>query len=183
MILLNLQTICLGVLYSGSKSGYELHKTINTDLKYFQTASFGALYPALGKLEAKKFITSNGKNNPIQASSLPKKIYTITGSGRTVFETDIQKTRAEEKRTSDFLAAFYFAEHLPAENIAALIDGQSAKLQDEYRDLISAPLSRMPEGQRFGIRYAIAINRAATAFLKGEGRAIQTTLGRRHLKD
>ncbi len=65
--------ICLGVLYSGSKSGYELHKTINTDLKHFQTASFGALYPALGKLEAKKFIASDGRINPIQTSSLPKK--------------------------------------------------------------------------------------------------------------
>jgi hypothetical protein len=41
----------------------------------------------------------------------------------------------------------------------------------------------MPEGQRFGIRYTIAINRAATAFLKGEGRAIQTTLSRRPSKD
>ena len=180
--MLNLQTICLGVLYSGSKSGYELHKTINTDLKHFQTASFGALYPALGKLEAKKLITSDGKNNSIQASSLPKKIYTITANGRAVFGAQIQKTRAEEKLTSDFLAAFYFAEHLPAEKIAALIDGQSAKLQDEYRDLISTPLSRMSEGQRFGIRYTIAINRAATVFLKGEGRAIQTTLSRRPSK-
>ena len=167
------------MLYSGPKSGYEVHKTINTDLKYFQNASFGALYPALGKLEAKKLITSDGKNNSIQSSSLPKKIYTITETGRTVFETDIQKTRAEEKLTSDFLTAFYFAEHLPAENIAALIDGQSAKLQDEYRDLISAPLSRMSEGQRFGIRYTIAINRAATGFLKGEGSAIHTTLSKR----
>jgi len=181
--LLNLQTICLGVLYSGPKSGYELHKTINTDLKHFQNASFGALYPALGKLEAKKFITSDGKNNSIQASSLPKKIYTITENGRTVFGIQIKKTRAEEKLTSDFLAAFYFAEHLPAENIAALIDGQSAKLQDEYRDLISAPLSGTTEGRRFGIRYTIAMNRAATAFLKGEGRAIQTTMNRRSPND
>ena len=99
--MLSLQTICLGVLYSGPKSGYELHKTINTDLKYFQTASFGALYPALGKLEAKKFIASDGRDNPIQASSLPKKVYTITENGRAVFETRIQKTRAEEKLTSD----------------------------------------------------------------------------------
>ena len=181
--MLNLQTICLGVLYSGSKSGYELHKTINTDLKHFQTASFGALYPALGKLEAKNCIASDGKSNPIQTSSLPKKIYTITKNGRAVFEARIQKTKAEEKLTSDFLAAFHFAEHLPAENIAALIDGQLAKLQEEYRDLISAPLSRMSEGQRFGMRYTIAINRAATAFLKGEGRAIQTTLSRRTHKN
>lgn len=181
--MLNLQTICLGVLYSGSKSGYELHKIINTDLKHFQTASFGALYPALGKLEAKKFIASDGKKNSIQTSSLPKKIYTITENGRAVFEAKILKTRAEEKITSDFLAAFHFAEHLPAENIAALIDSQSAKLQEEYRDLISTPLSRMSEGQRFGIRYTIAINRAATAFLKGEGRAIQATLSRRLPKD
>ena len=181
--MLDLQTICLGVLYSGSKSGYELHKAINTDLKHFQTASFGALYPALGKLEAKKLIASDGKKNPTQTSSLPKKVYTITENGRAVFATKIRKTRAEEKLTSDFLAAFHFAEHLPAENIAALIDAQSAKLQDEYRALVSAPLSRMPEGQRFGIRYTIAINRAATAFLKGEGRAIQTTLSRRPSKD
>ena len=123
------------------------------------------------------------KKTLLQTSSLPKKIYTITENGRAVFKTRIQKTRAEEKFTSDFLAAFHFAEHLSEENIAALIDGQSAKLQEDYRSLISAPLSRMSEGQRFGIRYTIAINRAATAFLKGEGRAIQTTLNRRPPED
>ena len=177
--LLNLNTICLGVLYSGSKTGYEIHKIINNDFKHFQTASYGALYPALGKLEAKALITSKNKNVQGQQQSLPKKKYTITDDGRINFQTVIKGTKAQERLSSDFLAAFYFSDHLDPEDISTLIDQQLSTLQGNYKDLISVPLSTMPDGQRFGIRYTIAVNRAATAFLKGEGRAIQTSLTRK----
>ena len=177
--MLNLASICLGVLYSGSKTGYEIHKIINKDLKHFQTASYGALYPALGKLEAKALITSKSKTVQAQQQSLPKKKYTITEEGCVKFQTVIKETKAQEKLSSDFLAAFYFSEHLHSEDVSTLIDQQLSTLQGNYKDLLSVPISTMTEGQRFGIRYTIAVNRAATAFLKGEGRAIQTSLARK----
>lgn len=177
--MLNLASICLGVLYSGSKTGYEIHKIINKDLKHFQTASYGALYPALGKLEAKALITSKSKTVQAQQQSLPKKKYTITEEGRAKFQAVIKETKAQEKLSSDFLAAFYFSEHLHSDDVSTLIDQQLSTLQGNYKDLLSVPLSTMTEGQRFGIRYTIAVNRAATAFLKGEGRAIQTSLARK----
>ena len=177
--MLNLASICLGVLYSGSKTGYEIHKIINKDLKHFQTASYGALYPALGKLEARSLITSKSKVEQTQQQSLPKKKYTITEEGCVKFQTVIKETKAQEKLSSDFLAAFYFSEHLHSEDISTLIDQQLSTLQGNYKDLLSVPLSTKTEGQRFGIRYTIAVNRAAATFLKGEGRAIQTSLTRR----
>ena len=94
--MLNLASICLGVLYSGSKTGYEIHKIINKDLKHFQTASYGALYPALGKLEAKALITSKSKTVQAQQQSLLKKKYTITEEGCLKFQAVIKETKAKE---------------------------------------------------------------------------------------
>jgi PadR family transcriptional regulator AphA len=174
--LIKLETICLGILYGASQSGYEIHKTINTVLKNFKSASFGALYPALGKLEVKRFIISKRAktNNPNQ--SLPMRKYAITDEGRTRFEKLIRASSAEEKTTSDFLTALYFGEHLDSNTISRLIDQRLATLQNNYRELLSGPISTMTNGQRFTVRYTMAINKAATDFLKGEGRAIQSIM-------
>ena len=177
--MIKLETICLGILYKGPQSGYEIHKVINTALKSFKSASFGALYPALGKLEVSRFISSTRDANNNQAHSLPMRKYAITGEGRTRFGKMIGSSSAEEKTTSDFLTALYFGEHLSADTISRLIDERLSTLQNNYRDLISSPISTMTNGQRFTVRYTMAINKAATAFLKGEGRAIQSIMAKR----
>jgi hypothetical protein len=105
--------------------------------------------------------------------------YAITGEGRTRFGKMIGSSSAEEKTTSDFLTALYFGEHLSADTISRLIDERLSTLQNNYRDLISSPISTMTNGQRFTVRYTMAINKAATAFLKGEGRAIQSIMAKR----
>lgn len=176
LILIKLETICLGILYEGPQSGYEIHKTINTDLKNFKTASFGALYPALGKLEVKKFIRSNRDANTNPNQSLPIRKYAITDEGKIRFGKMIRSSSAEEKVTSDFLTALYFGEHLGSGTISRLIDQRLSTLQTNYRDLLSRPISTMTNGQRFTARYTMAINKAATDFLKGEGRAIQSIM-------
>ena len=170
--MIKLETICLGILYEGPQSGYEIHKVINTVIKNFKSASFGALYPALGKLEVKQFISSNRDANNNQSQSLPMRKYAITGEGRTRFVKMIGSSSAEEKTASDFLTALYFGEHLSAGTISRLVDERLSTLQNNYRDLLSRPISTMTNGQRFTVRYAMAINKAATDFLKGEGRAI-----------
>ena len=174
--MIKLETICLGILFEGSQSGYEIHKTINTVLKNFKSASFGALYPALGKLEVKRFVSSNRDAHNNQSQSLPMRKYAITDEGITRFGVMINSSSADEKMTSDFLTALYFGEHLNANTISRLIDQRLATLQNNYRDLLSRPISTMKNGQRFTVRYTMAINKAATDFLKGEGRAIQSTM-------
>jgi PadR family transcriptional regulator AphA len=177
--LIKLETICLGILYESSQSGYEIHKTINTILKNFKSASYGALYPALGKLEVKRFIISKRDENNKQGQSLPTRKYVITNEGKIQFRKIIGTSSADEKTSSDFLTALYFGEHLTSNTISRLIDQRISTLQNNYRDLLSRPISTMTNGQRFTMRYTMAINKAATDFLKGEGRAIQLIMGKK----
>ena len=55
---MKLDIFCLGILLERNYSGYEIHKVINTTLAHLRQASFGALYPALNRLQAKEFISS-----------------------------------------------------------------------------------------------------------------------------
>ena len=66
---MKLDIFCLGILSERNYSGYELHKLINTTLSHLRQASFGALYPALTRLQVKGFVHgTTGKNEASKGS-------------------------------------------------------------------------------------------------------------------
>ena len=80
---MNVRTICLSILYDGEATGYEIRKlSVEGEYSYFIDASYGAIYPALQKLEADKFVTSRVARQDGRPS---KKIYSITELGRREF--------------------------------------------------------------------------------------------------
>lgn len=165
---MDLRTLCLGILTDGSATGYEIRKTINTRFAHFAGASVGALYPALNSLLAGKFVSViSEKGGP-----LDKRVFEITESGRNAFVERLTKARGVETVRSEFLAAMNFAQHLPMEHLRLLVDGRAAELRSESLALRAIPMTRMTEGERFAIRYALAIRRAAIEFIEHEGRAI-----------
>ena len=59
---MNVRTICLAILYDADSTGYEIRKlSTEGEYSYFIDASYGAIYPALAKLEADKLVTSHGR--------------------------------------------------------------------------------------------------------------------------
>ena len=77
---MNVRTICLAILFEGESTGYEIRKlSVEGEYSYFVDASFGAIYPALQKLEADKLVTSRVEQ---QDGKPAKKIYVITELGR-----------------------------------------------------------------------------------------------------
>jgi len=70
--------VILGLLSHESLTGYEMKKRIDTMLKYFWSASYGSIYPALNILEKEGLVSKcetkeNGRD---------KIIYTITDEGK-----------------------------------------------------------------------------------------------------
>ena len=175
---MKLDIFCLGILLERNYSGYELHKLINTTLSHLRQASFGALFPALTRLQIKGFVHGTIEKNEALKDSLGKKNYTITESGRVHFRTELQKITATETINSDFLTALYFSNNLSATDVSILIDEKLADLQRKQRELLKAPISEISHGQRFALRYTLGQLNAGINFLKGEGRAIQTAMAR-----
>lgn len=171
---MKLSTICLGVLLPNPRTGYEIQRIINTSLGHFQHASFGALYPALGALEAEKSVRSERAGS----TGLGKRLYEITALGRETFQNRLREASGGEELRSDFLAAMYFCEQLSLDDITRLIDERLYRQRQERRELLALPLASMSDGQRLTVRYALAMKSAAIDFLQGEGRAIETAIQR-----
>jgi PadR family transcriptional regulator AphA len=174
---MNLSTLCLGLLLDGPLTGYALSRMVEERLGHFQHASFGALYPALGKLEASGLVTADRRG----ANALSKRIYAITEEGRSRFNTELVQSSASETFRSEFLTAMHFADHLPLPEIERLVDQKLADAREQRRRLLALPISSMTEGQRFTVRYSLAKSAAVINFLQGEGRAMVTSIQRERL--
>lgn len=175
---MKLDVLCLGILYERKYTGYDIHKLLNTTLSHIRQASFGALYPALGRLEVKEFLTTERTPLAATGDSLGKRVYTITETGKEYFLKELEKISATETLNSDFLSAMYFADKLAQDDVSLLIDERLSILQNFQKTLLKQPLSELSHGQRFTIRYSLSVTAAAISFLKGEGRAIQTVLSK-----
>ena len=53
-----IDVVILGLLSHEDLTGYEIKKRIDTTLKYFWSASFGSIYPALGNLVERNLAVS-----------------------------------------------------------------------------------------------------------------------------
>src|SRR5215207_5062690 len=97
----NVRTICLAILYEGEATGYEIRKlVVEGEYSYFIEASFGAIYPALQKLEMDRLVTSRVEQ---QDGKPAKKIYVITEAGRREFISSLFEQLGEDEYRSEFL--------------------------------------------------------------------------------
>ena len=98
---MKLDIFCLGILLEQNYSGYEIHRVINTALAHLRQASFGALYPALNRLQAKEFISSEAVSNDLLNNGLGKRIFSITDKGRAHFKVEIKKRMQQEVKQQE----------------------------------------------------------------------------------
>lgn len=108
---MNVRTICLAILYEGDSTGYEIRKlSTEGEYSYFVDASFGAIYPALQKLEAERLVTSRIEQ---QDGKPAKKIYSLTQRGRSAFVDSLFDKLGNDVYRSEFLLFVRFASELP----------------------------------------------------------------------
>lgn len=110
---MNVRTLCLSILYEEDASGYDIRRMCTEEeFAYFVEASFGAIYPALSKLEDESMVTSRIEQ---QDGKPARKVYSITDAGRSALTDELSGPMGEDMFRSPFLLLARFAHILPAE--------------------------------------------------------------------
>jgi PadR family transcriptional regulator, regulatory protein AphA len=130
---MNVRTICLAILYEGESTGYEIRKlSVEGEYAYFVDASFGAIYPALQKLEAEKLVTVRVEQ---QDGKPAKKIYAITERGRRAFIDSLFDQLGEDVYRSEFMMFARFAHELPQSLVQLRLNERLASLDSAIAEM------------------------------------------------
>lgn len=148
---MNVRTICLAILYEGESTGYEIRKlSVEGEYSYFVDASFGAIYPALAKLEAEKLVTSRVEQ---QDGKPAKKIYVITETGRREFISSLFDELGEDEYRSEFLLFARFAAELPQSLVQVRLRERVASLDAAIAELNKLSNNHTQPADRWVIDY------------------------------
>jgi DNA-binding PadR family transcriptional regulator len=130
----DVQSIILGFLMRGSKTGYELKQSFSISFSFFSGLSYGSIYPALKRMAQEGLVTMRKEQ---QARAPDRKVYTITGKGRKVFLEALHAAPALDTGKSPFLMRlFFFADLRPEERVAMVRDHLEA-VRQQHRHLES----------------------------------------------
>jgi len=126
------KTFCLGILSFGDATGYEIKKQLEGPFRHFYDASFGSIYPALGKLTDAGMVE---RTELAQDKRPDKKVYSITPAGKMALMDELAKPVASDKVKSDFLATIVFSELLAPAAIDQMIEDRLAAYDTAITEL------------------------------------------------
>ena len=148
---MNVRTICLAILYDDDSTGYEIRKlSTEGEYSYFIDASFGAIYPALAKLEDDKLVTSRVEQ---QDGKPAKKVYSITALGRHEFINSLFEQLGEDEYRSEFLLFARFASELPRSLVQVRLKERLASLDHAIAELNGLESNYTQQADRWIIDY------------------------------
>jgi DNA-binding PadR family transcriptional regulator len=151
---MNMQDVILGFLYEEPMSGYDIKQMMENSVSYFFDASFGAIYPALRKMEKeglveKQVIQQEGKPN--------KNLFAITDSGKQQFQEYLNSPLNPTVMRSDVLIRIFFGRFTSPENIEKWLTEERAKNQAMYENLkrVAEAYPNMEKHKRFTLEFGI----------------------------
>ena len=126
---MNVRTVCLAILNFRDASGYEIKKLVTeSHYSHFADASFGSIYPALGKLERDALVSQREEREP---GHPPRKVYSITEAGRETLLGQLAEPAREDVFRSEFLMVVMCAHLLDRETVSGAIDLNLAQMRDK----------------------------------------------------
>ena len=140
-------TLCLGLLSLGPRSGYEIKQMFEGPLSDFYSLSFGTIYPTLNKLQDEKYVSCKQLS---QSKKPDKKVYTITKKGKDLMKDNllgdasayIRSGNFGDQIKSEYAMLLLFSEALPDETVKLIIDERILYIK-QFLNLITyeGPLS------------------------------------------
>lgn len=129
--------VILGLLSHEELTGYEIKKRMDTALKYFWSASYGSIYPALSDLlkrglATKKEDTKNKRN---------KLIYTITDEGQKYLREWLTVPVDKDELRYETLLKLFFGNEQDTEQTLLHIKSFGEKIKKELPYLLGAEQS------------------------------------------
>jgi DNA-binding PadR family transcriptional regulator len=131
---MSLQYAILGLLSYKSMTGYNLKKMFDQSISNFWAASLSQIYRELGTLESKGYLTSVIEQ---QNDRPDKRIYSITGTGRTAFKewiTNFPQKLSKENR-DEFSLRIFFGSNLSKEELIIQFQRFLKEKQDQMEEI------------------------------------------------
>ena len=164
------KTLCLGVLYGGEASGYEIKKQCEDGpFGQFWAAGFGSIYPALTALCEDGYVSVREQQ---QQKRPDKKVYSITAAGRAALMEAIATEPARDRVRSDFMFKLFLGELMPAASLDAMIDDRLAWLRARLDEMRSRGDAARPPGAAFVLGIGMAIHQAQIDFIEANRGAL-----------
>ncbi len=172
---MNVRTLCLAILYFGDATGYEIRK-LSTEGKYsyFVEASFGAIYPALAKLEQDGLVTC--RREAVEGKPA-RKIYSITEAGRREFVHSLQDVPKPDLFRSEFLLIAMCADILPPAVVNRAIETRIGQLQAEIGHLTHVAAETGHAGSRWAADYGVSCLTRSLQYLQDKRDELESIAG------
>ncbi|SFE61184.1 DNA-binding transcriptional regulator, PadR family [Paenibacillus algorifonticola] len=129
---MNSQDVILGILMDENCSGYEIKHKFESLFSYFYNASYGTIYPTLGKMEKQGLIT---KESILQDGKPNKNVYTITEAGREQFMLYLTSDIQAVETKSDFMVRLVFGKWADQGQVIQWLERTIAKQEEEIARL------------------------------------------------
>ncbi len=161
-MLMDVKTVCLGMLSDGEASGYDLKKNFESTFAHFFAAGYGSIYPALssladaGLVECRE-IPQDGKPD--------RKVYRITAAGLEQLRRALMNPNPGHKVRSEFLATIWFAHLMPPEQIETVVANRLREIE-RYIDMFEEFESSSTDDWSPGMRFVCGFGKAVTQTMR-----------------
>jgi DNA-binding PadR family transcriptional regulator len=121
--------LLLGLLAISPSHGYDLHRQIETDLRYVWRLSLSQVYNVLSRMEKQGLIEGEIQE---QEERPDRKRFQLTTDGEERFQTWMDtpvRASAHAVRIA-FLSKLYFGLHLPETDLLTLVEQQRSTIED-----------------------------------------------------
>ena len=131
--MMDVKTVCLGMLTDGDASGYDLKKYFECSFGHFFPAGYGSIYPALATLARNGLVAYE---EILQDGKPDRKVYSITDEGREELMRGLENENPSHKVRSEFLATLWFANLMTDEQVNTVLDNKLVEI-DKTCELIN----------------------------------------------
>ncbi|MDW7618012.1 PadR family transcriptional regulator [Peribacillus simplex] len=130
---MNIQNVILGFLSEEPMSGYDIKRKMEVTVAHFFDASFGAIYPALRRMEKDGYV----KKEVIQQEGKPNKnLYVITSKGQEEFQQYMESPINPTIMRSDFFIRLFFGKFTKKENILQWMENEKEHVKRDLESLL-----------------------------------------------
>lgn len=161
---MDVKTLCLGALTLGDASGYEIKKMFEDGpFSHFHQASFGSIYPALGKLCETGQVSMREHS---QDGRPDKKTYSITEAGKATLTRKLRKTPTADRIRSEVLVMFFLAEYMQPDHLANVFASYLQSYRAKLDGLREPDDSTFPPHRQFTRGLGRAFYQAVVDFME-----------------
>lgn len=162
---MNVRTVCLAILQFSDATGYEIKKMSTEErFAFFVDASFGSIYPALSRLQDDGCVTVREE---YESGKPPRKIYSITDTGRAELIESLQVLPRPDTFKSEFLLIALCAGLLDRDTIVRAMDKRIKDLQADLKmfDEAEGCIGQGSSGLAWVAEYGRTVHEASLKYL------------------